>query len=92
MARKMQTGLAMLSGLVNRDFVSPVMPQKVLLEDQVKIIIKIASKRLWSMEMEGDNDVGRLYCSRAERPGACSGLRSGAWPWKRNNGKLGAFN
>ena len=27
-----------------------------------------------------------------ERPGACSGLRSGAWPWKRNNGRLGAFN
>ena len=25
-------------------------------------------------------------------PGACSGLRSGAWPWKRNNGRLGAFN
>ena len=23
---------------------------------------------------------------------ACSGLRSGAWPWKRNNGRLGAFN
>ena len=27
-----------------------------------------------------------------EGPGACSGLRSGAWPWKRNNGRLGAFN
>ena len=27
-----------------------------------------------------------------ECPGACSGLRSGAWPWKRNNGRLGAFN
>ena len=27
-----------------------------------------------------------------ERPGACSGLRSGAWPWKRNNGRLGAFS
>ena len=25
-------------------------------------------------------------------PGACSGLRSGAWLCKRNNGRLGAFN
>ena len=32
---------------------------------------------------------GRAF---GERPGACSGLRSGAWPWKRNNGRLGAFN
>ena len=35
---------------------------------------------------------GPLSISPGERPGACSGLRSGAWPWKRNNGRLGAFN
>ena len=35
---------------------------------------------------------GTTWRAPGERPGACSGLRSGAWPWKRNNGRLGAFN
>ena len=33
-----------------------------------------------------------IWHAPGECPGACSGLRSGAWPWKRNNGRLGAFN
>ena len=53
MARKMQSSLVMLSGLMNRNFVSLVMPQNIVLEDQVKNIIKVASKRVWSMEIEG---------------------------------------
>ena len=39
-------------------------------------------RRVWADFSTGLND-----CFEA-----CSGLRSGAWPWKRNNGKLGAFN
>ena len=31
---------------------------------------------------------GHVLCGH---PGACSGLRSGAWLCKRNNGRLGAF-
>ena len=46
----------------------------------------------WPKIVFGGKCVCNLGLAPGERPGACSGLRSGAWPWKRNNGRLGAFN
>ena len=42
-------------------------------------------------EREGEREGGLPLRFLRRTPGACSGLRSGAWVCKRNNGRLGAF-
>ena len=43
----------------------------------------LVSRRVW---WEAVANTRHALC---ESPGNCSGLRFGAWPWKRNNGRLG---